>query len=161
MKSRKSFVSNSSSSSFIIGLGKVTDIGKFKEYCNESKFSKWDMEVYSVKEMIKLHESNEKYYGPITQKSDGSYCIAVESFMHNELKMDIDPEKDEYIVVVDCCPDEGDSTFMIGDWEGWDGEMDYDIDKTHFDNPERKLLDLGSLDYIEDYQCKFGAWRNG
>ena len=77
MKIRSGFVSNSSSSSFIVGVALVSDINKLKEYLTQHgiEFDNYSFFVCSVKEV-----KDNKRYSVTFSKQDKHYVVEVDSF---------------------------------------------------------------------------------
>jgi len=143
MKKRLGFVSNSSSSSFIIGIARVKDENKLKKYIKSNKIN--GVNIDTVKNLMKktwdFRIKNNKIY--------------LESFMN-----DVNTEfysKYDLIVYYDVTGGD-DSDF-------WDGDYyDYDIDLNFFNSDEIASFnlffqkeDIG----IEDADATYGAGRNG
>lgn len=123
MKIRSGFVSNSSSSSFIIGLAKVVDKTVAEDWLSslgagpdckiatvESLKNEWRCEVTSV-------------YNQETQECD-RYDISVESFMGDRVQLH-NLSANDYVLLVDLSYGD-DSDFWNGD------DYDYDIDLEFF-----------------------------
>ena len=160
MKTRQGFVSNSSSSSFIIGLGVVTAANvpsveaELKK--NGSDYSlirvadlvdgtakRWDMKVNLAYDMI----------GNATLEK-----IEMEAFDYStaELRQNVlkDLSGEDYIMVLDVC--EGDDSDF---WDEESGYYDYDIDLDHFSDSANEALSV--LTSLEHNSWTYGAGRNG
>jgi len=153
MKIRNGFVSNSSSSSFIVGVAKINDYNEFTQYIRDNNIKlNYDIKVMTLSDIIKennydLHYNNDK--------------IHVESFQ-TEASLDIKDCKDEDLfLIVNICNNEGDSDFMTSDYD----DIDYDIDISFFNNSDKKVYDAfynneSGLD-LNKSKVYFGAGRNG
>ncbi len=155
MKQINGFISNSSSSSFIIGVGKITDKKKFEDFCNANEIDNSNIEVLKTSEIL----SGKSWGYNIRRTDDSEKVIVVDSFNGDEVSLKFDPSLEEEFIVVTMVGDEGDYTFNKGGDDDWD--PDYDIDSSFFDDRDAKLLEFGKDSGISDYQCSYGAGRNG
>jgi len=146
MKKRLGFVSNSSSSSFIIGIAKVTDEKKLREYISSKGI---DLGGYDGIHIDTIE--NLKGRWEFTVKDNK---ITLESFM-TDVRTEFASENDK-IVYYDFTGGD-DSDF-------WDGDYyDYDIDLDFFDSNE---IDAFNLFFqknigIDNGDATYGAGRNG
>jgi len=136
MKIRNGFVSNSSSSSFIIAIGKITDKQKFLDEAKKFNLDEWSYEL-------------NEYDGNIDQK--------VESFTCNELSLGKYKglKAGDIVVKITYFGNEGDSFFM----NEYDNDINYNIDWDDFNNSITKFLD--NCKSIENLEISYGAARNG
>ena len=153
MKTRQGFVSNSSSSSFIIGVGKVQDETKLTQWLKTNGVElNYDVSIVSVKDLIE-----DRVYSVKTYNNQ----VIVESFQDSvSIPLDTDPNVKYF--VVNYCGDEGDYAFDPND----DGDNDYDIvDFDWFPARIQKAIEaLGKSDSGIDTissQSTYGAGRNG
>lgn len=149
MKERHGFVSNSSSSSFIIGIANATQAGRddVGEVFDDSRleFNKW----YNTF-VTGLGEKNEGWI-KVKPLEDGTYRLTVDSF--NDLDVSCIAKNGDKIVALDYAGNEGDSSFMVDDYD-----LDYDIGLDFFEEDIQKQYDL-----INELggQTYYGAARNG
>lgn len=165
MKQRTGFVSNSSSSSFIIGAGLVTDKALF-----EAEFPGWDkdtyyndFEFYTIAELKagkgtgwSVHAKNNAQ-GVLSQ-------VTVDSFTYDEVcTPDLSECADDDIVVIyrgGGSMDECDFYTYDDDGEPEDWDPDYDVDLDDFTEAEQADAAHFGSNYIDgDYS--FGAGRDG
>lgn len=148
-KIRNGFVSNSSSSSFIIGVGKVIDETKILEYLEKNKGLKGDVEIDTV---CDLREASN--WGPhVTSNND----VLVDSFDYSEVTLNLDNIGEEEKVVSIYHSVGDDSDFWNGD------EYNYDIGLDFFNaniqelvtDPEKYGIDPKTFEFT------YGAGRNG
>jgi len=154
MKIRNGFVSNSSSSSFIISIGKIVDDNKFEKYCKNNDI-KLDDDIFKVK----LNDIKEDVHGHWNVSyNDKKECVKVSSFQ-SEVSLYISDDNDEYFVI-DHRGCEGDNSF-----EDKYGGTDYDITMKHFskniNNAKRAFKDVDSGIDVNTSECSFGAGRDG
>jgi len=154
MKIRNGFVSNSSSSSFIVGVAKINDYNEFVKYIENNNITlNYDVKVITLSN-IKESTSYDMYV-----KNDKIY---VDSFQ-TDVSLNIKDCKDEDLfLVVNICNNEGDSDFMTSDD---DYDIDYDIDMSFFDIHDSKVYDAfyseeSGLD-LSKSEVYYGAGRNG
>ena len=147
MKIRNGFVSNSSSSSFIIGLAKVTDLNKAAKLIEDSSYET---------RIIKFADIHADDWGAHRSGS----TVRLESFRGDKIQLE-NLEPNDYVLVVDICNDEGDTGFFSYD-EQWGG-IDYDIDLNYFTSEEQKIYNAiaNGIDGLASGQVVYGAARNG
>ena len=132
MKIRQGFVSNSSSSSYIIGIAKVFDVEALKLIIDGS----YDCEIIDVMSV----------QDKIVESFDGN------SVENNNLEIG------DIALHISSFGDEGDWHF---DPEGM-GDMDYDINYEDCNQSTIDLIDkLEKSDSIGDINLTYGAGRNG
>lgn len=155
MKIRTGFVSNSSSSSFIIGVGKLNNKKKFEEYCleNKLKIDGYDIIIYTTSELMKQIGKG------IVKKINDKLFLEIESFNYNTVSMNIDPSKEELYICIDISNDEGDHCFCNYDEE--DYEPNYDIDISFLPENQQKLFSLCNNNGVKKLYIEYGAARNG
>lgn len=138
MKIRNGFVSNSSSSSFIIGICKIDNETVFKDNVNTSNVT------YKY-----VCEYNSQY-------------ATVDSFDGCSVSLDLSKyNPGDLIAEFDYYGCEGDYAFLI-DEDDWD--IDYNIvyDDNFFDEREQKIMDIFTNNkYASDGEVCIGAGRNG
>lgn len=158
MKIRTSPVSNSSSSSFIIGIAKISKKDLDTIVSNMTPEEQVRYGAYDTINGLQVYDKNrlekelEDRWGDI--KKSGN-CIVIESFNGDEVGVDIsNMNKDDYILVLSESGGGDDSDF----WDEESEEYNYDIDESFFDSDTissaRYLVSLGG-----DYT--YGAGRNG
>jgi hypothetical protein len=162
MKIRNGFVSNSSSSSFIIGIAAVADVDACKKYLEDNKIK---TEGHNAPMLMKLKDIKEnKPYDIETITND---TISIESFMYTDVSINIDKLDDEdYVLFYVFYGDEGDYSFMGEDDDSYDYDIDYDIDYDFFGKDEKAVIDMfGDPDAsgLNKAECELslGAGRNG
>lgn len=166
MKIRNGFISNSSSSSFMIGMAKIVDWEKFEKWI--SNFSpKDDYEITSLKDI------KEDDYG-ITKKNNK---IKMDSFTGSEVSIKIEDieiteieNKPIHVIAYELLFEKEKNIFSInlmgvdGDEHFWNGD-EYDYDKSLEELFNKKQIELyngmteeNGLKYVDK---TFGCGRNG
>jgi hypothetical protein len=161
MKIRNGFVSNSSSSSFIVGVGKISNRDAFDEFIKEKGICNF-VDIYTTEELVKESESDSWYKN--CTKSDDKYYITKDSFMDSGERLEFDPNLNEEFVVVSYCGDEGECSFCSNDPDNCDydcGYSNYNIDSEFFEGDSASYLFDLSDHGVENYSYHYGAGRNG
>lgn len=174
MKYRSGFVSNSSSSSFMGGIGVVKDLEKFNKWIEKIYnlgIDTWDIRIVDPEEEATLSyselDSDGEYwtvYMPVNHEPAVSLRKA-EAFKALDDIPDTQKAKNvlldniSNIVIFSISNDEGDSQFQIID----DWQVDYDIDIDFFPQEQQILYkEFGSKESgIICVDKIFGAGRNG
>ena len=153
MKIRNGFVSNSSSSSFIVGVAKINNYNEFTKYIIDNNIKlDYSIKVMTLSEIKEnndydMHFNNNKIY--------------VDSFQTGAYLDTKDCKDEDLFLTVNICNNEGDSNFMTSDYD----DIDYDIDISFFDIHDKKIYEAfyneeSGLDLNKSEIC-FGAGRNG
>lgn len=174
MKIRKGFVSNSSSSSFMGGIGIVKDMEKFKKWIekihnlgiNEHDIRIVDPEEEANISYSELDSDSESWivYMPINSEPSVSLnkteaFKALNNIPEAQKAKNALLDNVSNIIIFSIGNDEGDGQFqMIDDWE-----VDYDIDLDFFPKEQQRLYkEFGSKESgIVCADKIFGAGRNG
>ena len=174
MKIRTGFVSNSSSSSFIIGYGVIKDMDKLNAYLKKHSLTKetnrnfyhetviitgpndWD----EHRENYEQYEHYDRHYKPI---GDVKYGIGAGNDTVLYFPDELPYMKDVLFVQVNN--DEGDELFNVYDDDGEWIECDYSraFEKGFYNDWQRALIELleNNEGIFEKAEYKFGAERNG
>ena len=151
MKVRNGFVSNSSSSSFIIGVAKINDLNKLRKYMSDKGISaEYDLSILSKVDIL-----NNKPWRLDVRNNQAS----IESFTGSGVRLDIEKLALLDTVLTYYYTGHDDNDFWNGD------EYDYDIDLSLFDTNEQNIYDMfkdkdSGLD-VSTSQVTYGAGRNG
>ena len=153
MKIRNGFVSNSSSSSFIVGVSKIVDYNKFQERLKEIGIStNYEIMVKTVAEVKQNTVYETVYHNGV---------LTVESFVSGASLYIEKMDDNDLLFIVNIANNEGDYGFMSSSY----GDIDYDIDLSFFPKEQQDLykmflLENGGLD-VDNYDVRYGAARNG
>jgi hypothetical protein len=142
MKTRNGFVSNSSSSSFIIGYAVIKDRKRFENYCNKNL----NLDTYG----LKLFDS----YFDLT--SEDRILTG-----GNETEMLV-PQGLDYnnpILTVQITNDEGDSRFISED--GFDLNYKQAEDISFYSEKQQAIIKIFEQPFVGVSKIIFGAERNG
>ena len=155
MKTRNGFVSNSSSSSFIIAIGKVIDKKKAESFIESCDMKNdWSISIDKLSNMV-----NKTYPATINDEK-----IVIECFEGSSVELDrsLLKENDEVLSIY-ITNNEGDAGIFDGYiGNGKYGEINYDISLS--DLPSRQVRLYDGLCKENGFDCvdkKYGADRNG
>jgi len=155
MKRRLGFVSNSSSSSFMIMIARVSNEGVVRKFLEsiDIEDKDYNVSIQTPDEIVsKTDKWSDVYYG------DNKF--SVECYRGDEVSVS---EKDVHwmfdkILTVHFCNDEGDSSFLSSEW----GEIDYDIDLSFLPKEQIALYEkIDKVEGVSNVSKCFGAARNG
>lgn len=147
MKLRKGFVSNSSSSSFIIGVAKVVDSDEIHRLAKKHGIHDYCLNIKLATE----DNGWGRYY------EDGTFSI--ESFTGSTESIKAQP--DDLVLDFHYYGNEGDNFFFDEDYTYPDYDYDMDFDKMFDDNMKAFIEDLSNTDALKGWTWHYGAGRDG
>lgn len=148
MKTRRGFVSNSSSSSFIVGIAEIIDKAKFDEYIEKN-----EIVLGEYGDRVIIYEDSKRW--DVKKHNDKLIVENFETLVSTERK-----KLGTMFFVTNISNDEGDGPF----WNEGTCDMDYNIDIDFFSDDQRKIYEMFSdtnSGLNMDNQVTFGAARNG
>ena len=142
MKTRQGFVSNSSSSSFIVAAARVVDAKEVEKFfATHSNVYDFDIRRFGVTTNMPTCEQGNQ----VIVESFNDRC----AYLYNMVKGEI-------YITYSYTGNEGDDSFWNGD------ECVYDIDEDFFSGSERKIIEFfRTSTALKDYDLRIGAERNG
>ena len=156
MKIRSGFVSNSSSSSYILGIAKVEDFSKFMSwYKNLDEYIKGYTAIRQVRDIVKSSNQELSYTAELGDYPEGlrlynfntSVSIAKEGL-----------SQDDLVFVVATCNDEGDSAF----YDSNIGELNWNINLDDLSGDEQAVISgMTEENGMSHISKTFGVSRNG
>lgn len=174
MKHRNGFVSNSSSSSFIIGLAEIADKELLKQAfkdCGLDYTKCYGVSIMSSAELVKRADDYYSDTEVMLNHENGESKIRLSSFTGSSIDQNLgktddierakldDSLKKEWLVI-DYTGNEGDDAFYIGY-----GDIDYDIDESFFSGSEFEhilnWMNEPGKNGLKNVTYKIGAGRNG
>jgi hypothetical protein len=162
MKIRSRFVSNSSSSSFIVGIAKVIDVDKLKTYLSAKGFdldksNGYECFVTTFGEIKDNKRYSVKIVGGTVEVDSFQDSVSLKSSLKSSRLKD-----DDQLFIVNVSNDEGDGAF----WDEEREELDYDIvDLGWFNEQQQAMYNAfadpeSGLD-TDKSMVTYGAARNG
>jgi len=156
MKTRQGFVSNSSASSFIIGIGVVEDEDKFRQACADVKLpldGKWDSVYIKTLSEILADAAESSWAEPLVRGTR----IEVEAFDGSTVSLDYSElDGDTKIAVMEM------SGELDDDYSFWNDEYgEYNFDKSPTDSDYEKMSVFSESCGIKKGMATGGAGRNG
>lgn len=161
MKKRTGFVSNSSSSSFIVGIGVVTDFNKFNNWMG--KLSAEIAEDITLHDPVKERETRwpdlDEDFTSFSTEEPTNYggTVSIRKEEYEKLKT----ERPDNIVILCIGNNEGDGAFYY-DEDNDDYDLNYDIDLDWFDKNQIEAFNgFDESNGISLAEVSYGAGRNG
>lgn len=153
MKVRQGFVSNSSSSSFLIALAVIKEgcVSKVREALKDS--DKWHYNIRYIGDILKEKSWDDP---DVTHIKEDKFKVTLEAPINDMVTVSLFCSSNSDILVINQGNDEGDSDF----WDDRYQELNYDkVDLDYFDS---NIVDLlNHKEYFSNVQMEYGAGRNG
>lgn len=152
---RQGFVSNSSSSSFMVGIGVVPSdrINEFKNKLTELKVGSYSYKLITLADLLEQEAGN-----PYSDYTFTENKITVNGGGNSgkSATINIDPDEKTHYFILNFNNDEGDSAFQ----SAWGHcELDYDIDLSFFEPSQQELWSM--INSLPNSEAHYGAERNG
>lgn len=156
---RQGFVSNSSSSSFMVGIGVVPSdrISEFKNKITELKIDSYDYQIITLADLLEQEAGN-----PFSDYIFTENKIEVNGGGNNgkSATINIDPDENAHYFILNFNNDEGDSAFIGGTTNMCCYcDLDYDIDLSFFKPSQQELWNM--INSLPNSEAHYGAERNG
>lgn len=156
---RLGFVSNSSSSSFVIGVGKIFDHPRLNKWIKDNDIElDWGIFIRSTSQLM---EEGCSYPYRVDLKSN---TLTVESFGWETVSIKFDPAIEETFFIAHTTggAGDGDENFSIYDEEGNWEEYDYEVSPENFNNDVDTCLLNGMKEQgVKNFKVAYGAGRDG
>jgi len=150
MKVRNGFVSNSSSSSFIIAIAQIINREKVNSWISGLSLDSYEYTIQKVKDL------NDKY-GEIYINNKGD--IIAHNFQTTVYLSDCRINSEDEILAINIVNNEGDCGSFSSDYGD---EINYDIDLDFFDDNQKKIyIGLSEENGFGLVDKTYGAGRNG
>jgi hypothetical protein len=158
MKIRTGFVSNSSSSSFIIGYGSVTNRQKFESYCN-----KYEIEFSLIDKTGKLYSHDGVELIDADWLDPDDRIITAGNETEIIIPKDFSDFDNGLILRVEITNDEGDGEFysQYDDYRYHGPDYEKAKHKEFYSEKQQKIIELFDQDFIKNSKYIIGAERNG
>ena len=163
MKKRLGFVSNSSSSSFLLGIALIKDGEKFDKWwetINLKRFPSSDVSITTVHD-LKNGKMPFSGWGAMRLKGD---IVEVECFRGDSVSLSLaDCKPSDRVFIVDIANNEGDYDFYDYSYGVQYPDLNYDIDLEFLGDAQVNLYHgiTSKENGFVDGQVIFGAARNG
>ena len=156
MKTRQGFVSNSSSSSFIVGVGKIKDIKDFKKWAKDNEVPLGSYDDYSGLRIVSTTDLVEKSSWDFGINENNDLWVEEPTNDCGRVSTPLDHSSEDLYCIVCIGNDEGDDYFWNGD------DYDYAIDSSYFDGYQQDILQmLIDSKLLEKSEHNYGAGRHG